>query len=105
MAINEQLKRIMQADLDAIAADWPEVLTFRGSTLAGTFSPVDSSDSIDEAGIIKTASATFVANRDLYEAMASKPVERDSVTVDGTVFYVGDIVLDPACVTISLRRN
>jgi len=105
MAINEHFKNLMQADLVAMMGDWSETLTFRGSSLAGTFSAVDSADSVDESGIIETASAMFVANRNQYDGMVNKPVVRDTVTVDGTIFYVSDIVLDPACVTISLRRN
>ena len=105
MAINEQFKALMQADLTAMIGDWSETLEHRGSTLLGTFSAVDSADSIDEAGIIQTASATVVANRNQYDAMANKPGVRDTVTIDNTIFYISDIVLDPACVTISLRRN
>lgn len=85
--------------------DWSETLTHKGSTLTGTFSPVQTGDDLSADGLLSTASATFVANADSYNAMSNKPGVRDTVTIDGSLYYVLDVLIDPACVTINVRKN
>lgn len=105
MSLNASLKAMMQTDLAATVADWSEVLTFRGSTITGTFSPVQSGDDVNEQGILQTASAQFVCNADIFDALTDIPTIRDTVDIAGTKYYVMDILRDPACVTINVRRN
>lgn len=91
--------------MTAMMADWSETLVYKGQSLEGTFSPVNAGDNLDEAGLLSTASAQFVANADHYEALANKPTMRDTVSIAGDLYYIVDIVFDPACVTINVRRN
>jgi hypothetical protein len=105
MSISAAIKAMMQADLASTVRDWSEVLTFKGSTITGTYSPIDTGDTISEEGILDTASGQFVCNADTFAAMTDKPDDRDTVDIAGTKYHVVDILRDPACVTINVRRN
>jgi len=105
MGMSGQLKSIMQADLTAMMVDWSETLTFKGSELTGTFSPLDVADDQSDEGLLATASAQFVGNVDDYAAMVERPRVRDTVSIAGELYYILDLVLDPACVTINVRKN
>ena len=105
MGMSATLKAIMKADVVAMKADWSETLTFRASEITGTFSPLDSGDDLSEAGLLETAQAQFVCDADDYAAMAERPRARDTVSIDGEVYYIVDIIKDPAAVTINVRRN
>lgn len=105
MAMNAALKAMMETDIDTTIADWSETLTFKGATVTGTFSPVDSGDDINEQGILDTASAQFVCRASLFDALATVPVFRDTVDIAGTKYHIVSILRDPACVAINVRRN
>jgi len=105
MSINAAFKTMMQSDLAAMITDWSETLTFKGATITGTYSPVDSGDDLNTEGLLETASAEFVCNADTFDAMANVPAVRDTVDIAGVKYYIVDIARDPACVTLSVRRN
>lgn len=102
MGLAAEYKEMMQADIAATVEDWSAVLTYNGATVIGTFSPAASADDISEAGILQTADATFCADADL---LAVVPPVRAVVDVDGTKYYVQSRTIDPAAVTLELKRG
>ena len=60
--MRNDLRLMMESDIDATAADWSEVLTHitTGQTITGTFSPVDQTRDMDPEGILQTAEAEHV---------------------------------------------
>ena len=105
MSMDADFKEMMKGDLDTFKADWSEIMLHKGSSIVGTFSPVTRADDLSDEGLLQTADAEFVCDTDEFNAMSPTPDVRDTVSIDGVVYYIVDILSDPALTTIRVRRN
>jgi hypothetical protein len=108
MAIADNLKTMMAADVAAAVADWTSTLVFNRREISGTVSPISDGDNIDADGILQTADIEFVAALSGFASDRDGPVlpaVRDVVSVDGKSYYVESKTVDPAAVTLRLKRG
>jgi len=102
MAMDTAYQQMMQDDLSAPEADWPEVFVHSatGQEITGSASAITTGRDVDPSGILIDYDREHVSKASLW---TTAPREGDTGTINGVKYYITGMIVDPAAYTLQLK--